>query len=68
MQDIGALRELIDSIMNPSPVFMFLRNGYGKCAVPGCRRFSGQKRAGRRRILCKRHQKSVKFQYLTQRV
>jgi len=56
------IKGLVDLVMTPRPLFRFMHYGWGRCRVPGCRRFVGRNRRGRLRRICLKHQGSPKFQ------
>jgi hypothetical protein len=62
-----ALHKIGKEFFRASPVFMFLKNGYGACVVQGCGRYAGQKFSGRRKMLCAKHRRSKKFSKLATR-
>jgi hypothetical protein len=51
-----AMEEFAEVLMTPSPIFLFLKYGKGKCRVPGCGEYAGRK------PLCRKHQHSAKLQ------
>lgn len=53
------MKRIADEVFRPSILFRYFRGAF-RCRVQGCRAFT-------RNPLCKKHQHSPKFQYLSQR-